>query len=97
MTGTGDGKKETNQSQISVIVRTLASVLVLCVLGLFWLLYNGKTIPTELWMLTSNSFTALATMLVKTTPTSTSQDVHVTNQPKDPVPTDPQPQQNQFQ
>lgn len=85
MTGTGDGKKETNQSQISVIVRTLAGVLVLCILGIFWLLYSGKTIPTELWILTSNSFTALATMLVKTTPTASTQDVHVTNPPKDPV------------
>lgn len=97
MTGTGDDKRESNQSQIRVIVFTLAGVLVLCVGGIFWLLYHDKPIPTELWMLTSNSFTALATMLVKTTPTSASQDVHVTNKPKDAVPTDPQPQpQNQF-
>lgn len=83
--GTGNGKAETNQGQIKIIVRTLAAVLVLCVIGIFWLLYSSKTIPTELWMLTSNSFTALATMLVKTTPTSSTQDVHVTNPAKDPV------------
>lgn len=70
MNGTGNGQPESNQGQIKIIVRTLACVLVLCVLGLFALLYQAKTIPTELWMLTSNSFTALATMLVKTTPTS---------------------------
>lgn len=70
MNGTGNGKPESNQGQIKIIVRTLASVLVLCVLGIFALLYQNNTIPTELWMLTSNSFTALATMLVKTTPTS---------------------------
>lgn len=65
-----NGKPESNQGQIKIIVRTLAGVLVLCVIGIFWLLYHDKPIPTELWMLTSNSFTALATMLVKTTPTS---------------------------
>lgn len=70
----GDSKLESNQGQIKIIVRTLAGVLVLCVLGIFWLLYNDKPIPTELWMLTSNSFTALATMLVKTTPTTSTTD-----------------------
>lgn len=70
MNGTGNGKPESNQGQIQIIVRTLAIVLGICVLGIFVLLFYGRTIPTELWMLTSNSFTALATMLVKTTPTS---------------------------
>lgn len=93
--GTWNGKAETNQGQIKIIVRTLAAVLVLCVIGIFWLLYSSKPIPTELWMLTSNSFTALATMLVKTTPTSSTQDVHVTNPPKDPVNTSDQPKQEE--
>lgn len=65
-----NGKPESNQGQIKIIVRTLAIVLGICVLGIFVLLFYQRTIPTELWMLTSNSFTALATMLVKTTPTS---------------------------
>lgn len=70
----GDGKLESNQGQIQIIVRTLAAVLVLCVAGIFVLLYYERPIPTELWMLTSNSFTALATMLVKTTPTTSTTD-----------------------
>lgn len=74
--GTGDGAD--NKSEIQVIVRTLAIALLACLLGDFFLLYVGKTIPTELWLLTSNCFTALATMLVKTSPTSSTP----TNQPK---------------
>lgn len=71
--GTGNGKPESNQSQISWIVRTLAAVLVICVVGIFMLLYGGKPVPNELWMLTSQSFAGLAAMLAKTyaTPTST--------------------------
>lgn len=95
MESTGDGKKETNQSQISVIIRTLAGTLVLCILGIFWLLYHDKPVPNELWLFAGQIFTALTAMLVKTTPTSSTQDVHVTNPPKDPVNTADQPQQPQ--
>lgn len=66
--GTGDGAD--NKGEIQVIVRTLAIALLACLLGDFFLLYVGKAIPTELWLLTSNCFTALATMLVKTSPTA---------------------------
>lgn len=74
----------TNQSQISVIVRTLAVVCFCCVVGIFVLVYQEKKIPTELWLLTSNAMTALTAMLVKTTPTASTQDVHVTNPPTKP-------------
>lgn len=90
MNGTGDGGPATNQGQISVIVRTLAVVCFCCVVGIFILIYQEKKIPTELWLLTSNAMTALTAMLVKTTPTASTQDVHVTNQPNklgDEIPT----------
>lgn len=69
MHGTGNGHLESNQGQIKVIVRTLAVIAPACVLGIFVLVFYGKTVPTEMWLLTSNVVTALISMLVKTTPT----------------------------
>jgi hypothetical protein len=66
--GTGDGGD--NKGEIKVIVRTLATAFVMCVIGLFALIYNDKKIPTEMWLLTTNVGTALMTMLVKTSPTA---------------------------
>ena len=70
MNGTGDGKVESNQGQIKIIVRTLAIIAGACVLGLFVLIFCDKKIPSELWLLSSNVVTALISMLVKTTPTA---------------------------
>jgi hypothetical protein len=68
MNGTGDGTD--NKGEIKVIVRTLATGLILCLFGMFILVFCNKEIPSELWLLTSNLATALTAMLVKTSPTS---------------------------
>lgn len=71
MNGTGNGKVESNQSQITWIVRTLATALILCIVGTFVLLYNKIEVPNELWMLTASFGTGLAPMLSKTYATPT--------------------------
>jgi hypothetical protein len=92
MNGTGNGEITDNKGEIKVIIRTLACVLVICVIGVLILIFCKKEIPTELWLLTSNCFTALATMLVKTAPTSSSPaEPKIVNPPAEPVLAAPQP------
>ena len=67
MNGTGNG--ETNKGVITTIIYTLAVVCLVCVTGVFVLVFHAKEVPTELWLLTSNAMTGLTAMLVKTTPT----------------------------
>ena len=61
-----------NKDVIKTVIRALAIIAVGSVLGIFILIYLDKTIPTELWLLTTNALTALTAMLVKTSPTQSS-------------------------
>jgi hypothetical protein len=67
MNGTGDGSD--NKGEIKVIVRTLASLAIICVLAECALGYTGKQIPPELNTLAGGLVAALTAMLVKTSPT----------------------------
>ncbi len=66
-----DDKPESNKNVITLIVGVLAIAGIICLVGLFTLIGFNRTIPTELWLLTSNIFTAITAMLVKTSPTAT--------------------------
>jgi len=71
----------TNRISITVIISTLAFCAGLCVFSVCLLAYYQLQIPPELNTLTGGLVGALTAMLVKTSPTETTKEIKVSEQP----------------
>ncbi len=85
---------DTNKGAILVIIPTIAFLALVCVSTICWMSYTGREPGQGLTLLTGGLVGSLTSMLTKTSPTQATvapaqipSQVHVTNQPGDPVPT----------
>ncbi len=86
---------DTNKGAILVIIPTIAFLALVCVATICWMSYTGREPGQGLTLLTGGLVGSLTSMLTKTSPTQATapatvqipSQVHVTNQPGDPVPT----------